>query len=475
MIIGLDRYSSSWSLEKICNAIEVHDDAFGELLYSMDQCGALDMLTILCEIVDLFCSEATRTWFYGLLKACSEAKNVIRLKNLYRQKRDLYQENLKGILSFEPSSAQSIEHIFTTNVVAFENFIWENHESDYLRKIGRTDSKNIGIWYSGLYTSVKEETYLKKLESHVFPRLIEESMDSIDLGNKNEVVSAIVKMRIADYLVELGLVYYSEIEKTLKPVTEVDPRTLAKMVYIEICNFLQNSLLKLCKERIYISDLLLEELQRLLRICEYFGIPSHRESVTVIRSFFPLFYQMLGKEDAALALLIDQIKMEDPGHRIQNRFLLPFYRGLLVTLNEAKRQRLISIFDEIYLDQSGIREFQMVAEDITQFYEKHAESFCERQSFLSEYDEVFLRDADYYVSIKWFKEKAVVNKFSGLLTRVRGESDWSQHEAITDFIALFYSLTSHRGSEIRIHVSAASRILEPDVSLNDVEEMFGMK
>lgn len=474
MIAGLDQYSSSWPLKKICNAIEVQDDAFGELLYSMDQCGALDMLTILCEIVDLFCLETTKTWFYSLLQACSEAKNVIRLKNLYRQKKRTETKNLMGNLSFEPSSAQSIDCTLTTSVEAFENFIWENLEFDYLRKIGRTDPKNIGVWYSGLYAREKKETYLKKLESHVFPRLIAESLDSIELGNEDAVVSAIVKKRIVDYLVELALVYYSEIEKTLKPVADVDPNTLAKMDYKEFCALLQDSLLKVRQDRIYISDLLLDELQSLLRIYEYFGISLHRESVTRMRSFFPLFYQMLGKEDDALTFLIDQIKSADPAYRVHNRFLLPFYRGLLVTSNEAKRQRLISIFDEIYLDQSGIREFQAVAEDITKFYKKHAESFCERKSFLWKYEEPFLGDVDHYVFTKWFKEKAVVNMFSELLIRVLYKSDWPQHEAITDFITLFYSLTSHRDSEIRIHVSVASGILDPDVSFNDFEEVFGI-
>ena len=471
-IAGLDRYSSSWTLKKICNAIEAQDNAFGDLLYSMDQYGALDMLMILCEIVDLFCFETTRTWFYGLLQACSEAKNVIRLKNLYYQKKRTAQKNLTRNLSLEPSSAQSVDYILTTNIVAFENFIWENLGSDYLRKIGRTDSKNIGVWYSGLYAREKKEMYLKKLESHVFPRLIAEGMDSIELGNEDVAASAIVKKRIADYLVELALVYYSKIEKTLKSVADADPNTLAKMGYKEFCALLQDSLLKVHQERIYISDLLLDELQSLLRICEYFGISSRRESVTTIRSFFPLFYQMLGKEDDALTLLIDQIKSVDPAYRVKNRFLLPFYRGLLVTSNEVKRHRLISIFDEIYLSQSGIREFQVVAEDITKFYRNHAESICERKSFLAEYEELLQEDADYYVFTKWFKEKAVVNKFSELLTRVLYESDWPQHEAITDYINLFYSLTSHRDSEIRIDISAASSILEPAVSLNDLGEVF---
>lgn len=473
-IAGLDQYSSSWTLKNICNAIEAQDDAFGDLLYSMDQYGALDMLTILCEIVDLFCLETTRTWFYGLLQACSEAKNVIRLKSLYRQEREQYQKKLTRNLSLEPSSVQSIDCILTTNIVAFENFIWENLGSDYLRKIGRTDSKNIGVWYSGLYAREKKETYLKKLESHVFPRLIAEGMDSMELGNEDVAASAIVKKRIADYLVELALVYYSEIEKTLKPVADADPNTLAKMGYKEFCALLQDSHLKVRQERIYISDLLLGELQSLLRICEYFGISSHRESVTTIRSFFPLFYQMLGKEDDALTFLINQIKSTAPACRVRNRFLLPFYRGLLVTSNESKRQRLISIFDEIYLDQSGIREFQAVAEDITKFYKKHAESFCERKSFLSKYEELFLGGTDHYVFTKWFKEKAVVNKFSELLMSILYKSNWPQHEAITDFITLFYSLTSHRYSEIRIHVSTASGILDPDVSFNDFEEVFGI-
>lgn len=149
-IVGLDQYSPSWTLKKICNAIDAQDGAFGDLLHSMDHYGALDMLTLLCEIVDMFCLETTSTWFYGLLQACSEANNVIRLKNLYRQ------EKLTINLTFELSSAQSIDYIMTTNIIAFENFIWENLESDYLSKIGRTDSKNIGVWYSGLYAREKK-------------------------------------------------------------------------------------------------------------------------------------------------------------------------------------------------------------------------------------------------------------------------------------------------------------------------------
>lgn len=474
IIVELNRYGSSWTLEKIFNAIEAQDNGFKELLYLMDQYGALDMLTLLCEIVDLFCLETTKVWFYGLLQACSERNNVIRLKTLHHQEREQYLKRMMQSLSCELSSAQFIDGFFATSVVAYENFIWTNLETSCLHRIRRTDSKNIGVWHSGLYARSKDETYLKKLESHVFPCLIAESMDSIELGNKDKTVSAIVKKRIADYLAELALVYYSGIEDILKPVADADPSTLAKMGYKEFYDFLQDNLLKIRQERIYISDQMLVELQNLLHICEYFGIPLYRESVTRIRSFFPLFYQMLGKEDDAVALLIDQIKSADPVYRIQKRFLLPFYRGLLVASNEPVRQRLISVFDEIYLDQSGIREFQVVAEDITKFYTKHAESFCEREALLSEYDELSSEDVDHYVFTKWFKGKVVANKFSELLIRVLYKSDWPQHEAITDFINLFYSLTSHRDSEIRIDVSAASKILEPDVPFKAFEEVFGV-
>lgn len=467
VIYGLDYYDSQWSLQAICDAIELQDDLIAEVLCSMDECGALDMLTVLCEIVDLFCMKDGKDWFYNHLRECSEAKRVIQLKDLYHQKKVMNPYALKFGLERDPN------YILSGSISDFENFIWNSLEPEYLRKIGRRDSKNISLWYPGLYVKSKKVSYLKKLESRAFPCLIADGMDIKESGCKNQVTAALIRMRIADFLIELDYQYYSKMEREFQRILDMDMNLLAKVDYKEFSRIMQDIFLKETGEKIYVSDLIVNELEKMVRISEYFGDSLRRQDVMNIKCFFPLFYQLLGRDEKAIEMLIDQVKYLHPGQRVRKLFLMTFYRSLLSMSDEQKRQRLISVFDEVYLDHSGIREFQTVAEDIADFYKKHAVDLCERKSFFVCYEEVFPKDVDLYVFNKWFKNNNIANTFSKLLKKIKYASNCIQYEAINDFIKLFNGLTSHRDNVIRIDVYWASKILEPDAERREQAEVMG--
>lgn len=320
IICGLDQYNSRWSAKAICSAIEKQDDSIAEVLYSMDQCGTLDMLVVLCIIVDTFCSEDVKEWFYFLLQKCSEEKNVIRLKDLYFQEKELrYKKQVKRN-PFGKNYIPYHNYILSVSVPSFEEFIWDNIEPEYLRKINKRDSKNIGLWYCGLYANSKEDSYFEKLEKNAFPCLIMDGTDIKDLHRKDEVTAALIRMRIADYLIGLSLFYYSKIEKAFQMIFDMDAKTLAEADHEEFSRILQRTYQKETGGHIYISSSMVDDLEKMFRISQYFGDHVHRQNVREIKCYLPLFYQMLGKNEEAISLLIDQINFLHPGERVRNIF-----------------------------------------------------------------------------------------------------------------------------------------------------------
>ena len=52
----------------------------------------------------------------------------------------------------------------------------------------------------------KDLEYMKRLEENVFPYLIMSAKDIREIGDEDRTREALVRMRIADYLVDLGCV-----------------------------------------------------------------------------------------------------------------------------------------------------------------------------------------------------------------------------------------------------------------------------
>lgn len=465
LIQGMNRYGSSWTTRKICQSIEEKDESFKEFLLTLNTYGMYDMLVAIYEIVDLFCSEGIQNWFHEQLRQCPDNDMIIQIANAFYQKRVTRLGSLN-------KSKNELKFILAVNLPQFENYIWESYDSDFLRKITRDNPRNVGVWFPMIFKKSNIEKSKNKLEENAFPYLIMCAKDIMEVGSEDKVKEALVRMRIADYLSELGLLYYSKIECAVDRLIELDPKLVAESDYNEYAQMIQNILEKKLGYQLYITNAMTAYLSKMIRISEYFGDSSYRKNVLEMKVFLPLFCQLLGREEEAVSLLIDTIKYFSKGDVIRKEYLLVFYRSLLITKDEKKRQRLIGIFDEIYFNNSGVREFIAVAEHINIFYQKYCMDILERKNYMLEFSNFFEEDKEYNLFIRWFANKLVSKKFESLFDIMMNKSGFQKSKAINDFIELFYSLTSHRNCNIRIAPYNGAKILADDYSWDDFDEIY---
>ena len=78
----------------------------------------------------------------------------------------------------------------------------------------------------------KDLEYMKRLEENVFPYLIMSAKDIREIGDEDRTREALVRMRIADYLVELGIFYYSQVEHAFDALLTKDSKEAAEADYI---------------------------------------------------------------------------------------------------------------------------------------------------------------------------------------------------------------------------------------------------
>ena len=463
---------SVWTIRDICRSIEEKDEFFEDFLVTLNNYGVYDMLVAICEIVDLFCSADNQNWFYVKLRQCPDSDMILRMANIFYQRRvtDLqsFNELQKNFGKLQNKSNIILKMSFTQ----FENYIWESYDPDFLRKIARDDPRNIGVWFPMIYAKSNIEKYINKLEENAFPYLIMCAKDIREVGSENKIKEALVRMRIADYLCELGLLYYPDIERAVNPLIELDPKLVAESDYNEYAQMIQNILEKELGYRLYITNTMTDYLSEMIRISEYFGDSLYRKNVLEMKAFLPLFYQLFGREEEAISLLIDTIKYFSTGVASRKEYLLVFYRSLLITKDEKKRKRLIGIFDELYFNNSGMREFLTVAEHIKIFYQKYCMDILERKKHLLEYANFFEDDEEYVLLTRWFAGKLVSEKFELLFGIIMNKSGFQKSKAINDFIMLFYSLTSHRDCNIRIVPYQGANILADNYSWDGFCEIY---
>ncbi len=301
-------YSPAWSLEDICRSIEEKDELFGDFLVSLNNYGVYDMLVAICEIVSLFCSNDNQNWFYEQLRQCPDSDMILQMANTFYQKRvtdlQVFNELNKNFDKLQNKPNIILEISFEQ----FESYIWECYDPNFLRKIARDNPRNIGVWFPMIYAKSTIEKHINKLEENAFPYLIMCAKDIIEIGSEDKIKKVLVRKRIADYLCELGLFYYPNIEHAVNPLIELDPKLVAESDYNEYAQMIQNILEKELGYRLYITKTMTDYLREMIRISEYFGDSSYRKNVLEMKIFLPLFYQLIGREEEAIALLIDTIK-----------------------------------------------------------------------------------------------------------------------------------------------------------------------
>ena len=464
IIDGLSAYGSEWSAKNICLCIEEKDEKIKKFLISLNNCGMYEFLVAICEIINTCCCKDIQTWFYEQLDQCQDREMIIEIVNRF------HQNQVAGLEAVFPGLGKDFKYVLSVGMKNLQEYIWENYDPEFLRKISRSDSRNIGVCFPMIS---KDLEYMKRLEENVFPYLIMSAKDIREIGDEDRTREALVRMRIADYLVELGIFYYSQVERAFDALLTKDSKEAAEADYNKYFQVIQNILEMELGHRLYITNTMTDYLNELIHISEYFGDILYRKNILVMKTYLPLLYQLVGREKEAMSLLIDTIQYLPKSYAISKSYLITFYRGLLITKDEIQRQRLIGIFDEIYFSNGGVREFITVARHINIFYQKYSKNIQSNVSLLK--TDYMLHDKA--LVVQWFKDGLISEKFNSLLKIIENESGFPRSKAINDFIQLFYSLSSHRESNIRIIPERCAEILDIKDCLNgefDQKEVFNL-
>ena len=438
IIMDLNRYGGIWSVEDICQCIEQKNIELKKLLISLNTYGMYDFLLAICQIVNIYCCENIQIWFYNQLNCCPDREMIIELANGLYEKKMLEAAEVKAMWS---EFGDDWEYIPPISMIEIQNYIWGNYKSEFLRKISRSNPKNVGVYFPMIQKNLK---YMKKLEDNVFPYLIMTAKDIREMDNEDNAKECFVRMRIVDYLIELGIFYYYKIEYVLDELIKIDSKEVAQLDHNEYIQMIQNILEKKLGYRLYITNTITDYLSEMIHISEYFGDNLDTEGPREMKVYLPLLYQLTGREREAYSLLIDTIQYLPKTYAIRKVYLLTFYRQLLIIKDEKQRQRLIGIFDEIYFSNSGLREFITVAKHISIFFQKYSNRIKENKLVLKLLEFCEIPFSEKEIILQWFRDGVISDKFNSLLDIMMNKSGFIRSKAINEFIELFYSLSSHR-------------------------------
>lgn len=472
LINDLKSFGSDYSLEKICSSIEHKDETeLLAFLLSLDECGAIDILTEVCIIVEWTHDEDIINWFYkNCLNKCS-------LFDLSCTLKDRYLAN--GKIQF-----LAVNNDFPAiSIYGFECFIWKNLNIELFKSLRRNSNQNIGIWFSGISSDPLTTEYLSSLEQYAFPVLIQTGTDIKESKIHNKTVSAITIKNICLLLSELSIKLDKQLNTIFDELISVNTNTLAN----------QNSgyfyaLINDCCSKLnlgsFVTPKTVTQIEELLRISEYYGDLSNKTFAEFIKYYLPLLYEINDCNSTAYDKLFDQIQTSEPYSKVHLAYLIALYRCLLVTNDNEKRNKLIAVFDNIFTSKSYIKKILELMKDVASFYKTHADRLsnvdlnnfpiqmmCKNQSVQK------------YVIENWFVSKRVYNTFEKIIQETKNMLDHENTQMdhgtnpIVRFINLIYGLTDHRDTDIRIHVNSTARILEPELLSNNLfrnEEVFGI-
>lgn len=477
LISSLNSFGSGFSLKKLCSSIEKKDETeLSAFLLSLDECGAIDILTEVCIIVEWTNDEELINWFYkNCLNKCSMFNLSCDLKNNYLihiERNKDFIKNLNEKLHYFPTN-NDLWGMTAMSQYQFERFIWENLDKTFLESLRRNSSQNIGIWFTGVFSKSLTTEYLSSLEQYAFPVLIQTGTDIKESKIHNKTVSAITIKNICLLLSELSRKLDKQLNTIFDELISVNTNTLAN----------QNSgyfyaLINDCCSKLnlgsFVTPKTVTQIEELLRISEYYGDLFNKTFAEFIKYYLPLLYEINDCNSTAYDKLFDQIQTSEPYLKVHLAYLIALYRCLLVTNDNEKRNKLIAVFDNIFLSKSYIKEILKLMNDVASFYKTHADR-------LSNVDLIIFliqmmcknQSVQKYVIVNWFVSKRVYNTFEKIIQETKNMLDHENPQMdhgtnpIVRFINLIYGLASHRDADIRIDLKSAAEILEPELLICD--------
>lgn len=475
LINDLKSFGSDYSLEKICSSIEHKDEAeLLAFLLSLDECGAIDILTEVCIIVEWTHDNELINWFYNnCLNKCSMFNLSCDLKNKYKERnkiiiRKLIIRKLNEKSHYFPTN-NDLWAMIAMSEYQFECFIWKNMDYSFFNALRRNSSQNIGIWFSGIFSDSLTTEYLSSLEQYAFPVLIQTGTDIIESKIHNKTVSAITIKNICLLLSELSRKLDKQLNTIFDELISVNTNTLAN----------QNSgyfyaLINDCCSKLnlgsFVTPKTVTQIEELLRISEYYGDLSNKTFAEFIKYYLPLLYEINDCNSTAYDKLFDQIQTSTPFLKVHIAYLIALYRCLLVIKDNEKRNQLIAVFDNIFTSKSYIKKILELMKDVASFYKTHVDRMSNMDLCILPYEMLSENESiRKHVIENWFKTKRIYYAFEKIIQETKTMLDYEIPTVydgvnpIDRFITLLNGLASHRDADIRIDINSVVEILEPEL------------
>ena len=462
LISGLNTFGSGFSLKKMCSSIENKDETeLSVFLSSVDECGAIDVLTEVCIIAEWTHDREIINWFYNnCLKKCSLFYLSYALKDKY----------------FSNERVQlfaATNDFFAMSQYQFELFIWENMDKAFLESLRRNSSQNIGIWFAGVFSKSLTTEYLSSLEQYAFPVLIQTGTDIKESKIQNKTVVAITIKNICLFLSELSRKLDKQLITIFDELISVNTNILANHNSGYFYALINDCCLKY-KLGSFATPKMVTQIEELLEISEYYGDLSNNTFAEFIKYYLPLLYEINDCNSTAYDKLFDQIQTGNPSLKIHIAYLIAFYRCLLVTNDNEKRNKLIAFFDNIFTSKSYIKELLKLMNDVASFYRIHADRMSNMDLCDLPYQTLSENESiRKHVIENWFKTKRIYYTFDKINHETKTmldyeiQADYDGVNPIGRFIKLLNGLASHRDTDIRINTYSAAQILEPELFNND--------
>ena len=474
-------YGCNFGLKKICFCIEQKEEAaLSEYLMAADECGAVHILTAVCVMVECTEDVGIKDWFYThCLKKCSLFDLVCHLTENYlidcHRRFDFVSKTMEGI-TFR-------DEMLRVTAVQFMQLIWKNTDSSFLDSLGRLSKKNIGIWVPGIYAKPLAKDFLTKLEQFAFPALVQNGADLKESKEKSDTVSAITRHSICTFLSELKIKFDSQIKRIWDKLISEDISVVADKSPGCFCSLIN----QYCSEyewRRLATDKVILQIEELIRTAEYYDDFHHNSLAESFKYYRPLLYAMNDNNTAAYDTLFIQIQTQTPYLINDLAYLVVLYRCLLVTGDEDKRNKLLEMFDNIYLSNSYAGALLDLMNDVAVFFKGHAKRIKNdpvNQLYLQTMDK--REDARAYVIKNWICTDLIYHTFLSIYHEAKaflehkGTPSGTYSNPIKQFISLFYGLSTHSDDNIRICFEEAMRVLQPTLTCDEKfknEEVFGI-
>lgn len=511
----LKYYNSSDQLhpnKEIAYAIKSKDDSFDSFLTYADRYGMLDVFVYLQLFINYLDSPCYTSWFSEKMEIITDYQLILdlvskyinsrtsqlveygfdtvpSLRNLcaqvleksdYKSLGDYIYENLDHILEDLDYSSLS-EFIWeTSDYISLCDFIWENLDEEYKDSIlyGKDKDKIMGVWHLGLVKGSHSSDYLHQLEEIVFPYFIEKANELKyafhSIYNETDYYTYFsilhsyffelwgnASLDLSFYLDKLLSMSTSEVRDHLKKdfynwVNEIAKKNIDKER--DIVN--ENDIDK----RLYLSQDYISQINKLVRIIEYFGPESNISDINNVKNMIPIYHLFLGKTDEAyngiLAISLSPIRSSE----WSDNYIAAFYLCLLVESDEAKRTKLLNVFDSIYTNEGIAQSYLDIATDFHEFYSNWTKRI--KREFKKDYDErksilnALFNNSNYYDDYDlenffhdWVINDKIRNRFKVLNEELKSTDEKVVSSAKNNLKSMIISLTSSDASNIRIDVN----------------------